>query len=309
MSNKVIFIVGPTASGKTRLAIEVAKRLNGEIISADSRQIYQYLDIGTAKPTLEELKEVPHHLVNIYEPTTPFNAGKFSREARVIIDQLQLAGKQPIVVGGSGLYVKALVSGFSVEHVGDDRIREALQKRVDDNGTEALHNELEEVDPKAAKEIHPNNTQRLIRAMEVYLLTGKPFSEQKSTHGDAANFTPVLYGLNWDREKLYRRIELRVDMMINEGLMAEVAILKRKGYDEALNSLQTVGYKEVFEYFRGDTNYSEMIEKIKKNSRNYAKRQLTWFRNSETVNWVDVDYNSDFGTVAESIIADFKTVS
>jgi tRNA dimethylallyltransferase len=306
MAHKVLFVVGPTASGKTKLAIEIAKLLSGEIISADSRQVYQLLDIGTAKPTLEEMRAVPHHLVDIYEPTVAFNAGKFSREARVIIDQLQLAGKQPIVVGGSGLYIKALISGFTVEQVGDERIRAALQKRVEEGGSESLYKELKEIDPISAAEIHPNNTHRLIRAMEIYLLTGLPMSEQKQQKEDAANFEPIIYGLNWEREKLYRRIDLRVDKMINDGLIAEVAILKRKGIDETLNSLQTVGYKEVFEYFNGDCSYSEMIEKIKKNSRNYAKRQMTWFRNSETVNWIDVDYTSDFSAIAADIVADFK---
>jgi tRNA dimethylallyltransferase len=303
---KVLFLVGPTASGKTRLSLEIARKLNAEIVSADSRQIYKFLDIGTAKPSLEELKEFPHHFINMYDPDEDYNAGKFSKEARLVIDQILKSKKLPIVVGGSGLYIKALIEGFSVDNVSDSRIREALTNRLEREGIESLYSQLEKIDHKSAESIHKNNTQRIMRAIEVYILTGKPISEYKSSASSKADFQPVIFGLDMQRDQLYENIETRIDVMLEEGLIPEVAILQRKGYNENLNSLQTVGYKEVFSYFNGDFSYEEMIRLIKKNTRNYAKRQMTWFKNNAVVNWLSVTNESNFKELADQVIESFK---
>ena len=306
---KVLILVGPTASGKTRLGIEISKLIRSEIVSADSRQIYKYLSIGTAKPTEEELTEAVHHFIDIYPPNKSYNAGQYSRDARAVIKQLLDADKLPIVVGGSGLYVKALVDGFSSEIESDDRIRLSLKSRLDTEGAESLYQQLLKVDPETAQKIHPNNTQRVMRALEVYLITGKPFSAIRQVESEPANFSPVFIGLNWNRESLYENINLRVDKMIDEGLIPEVAVLKRKGFHEDLNSLQTVGYKEVFSYFNGEITFDKMTQEIKKNTRRYAKRQLTWFRNDSRVNWFDVSKETDFAALARQVFTFFKDYS
>lgn len=303
---KVLFIVGPTASGKTRLSLEIARQINAEIVSADSRQIYKYLDIGTAKPSEEELLEFPHHFINMYDPDEDYNAGKFSKESRLVIDQILTSKKLPIVVGGSGLYVKALIEGFSVDNVSDSRIREALTSRLEREGVESLYTQLQKIDAKSAETIHKNNTQRIMRAIEVYILTGKAISDYKSSSSSKADFYPVIFGLDMNREELYKNIENRIEVMLNEGLIPEVAILQRKGYDENLNSLQTVGYKEVFSYFNGDCSYEDMVHLIKKNTRNYAKRQMTWFKNNADVNWLSVTNDTDFKKLATEVIDSFK---
>lgn len=303
---KVLILVGPTASGKTSLSIELSKRLKSEIISADSRQVYKYLSIGTAKPTELELNQAIHHFVDIYEPSEPFNAGQFSREARTVIDQLLEGNKTPIVVGGSGLYIKALVDGFSSEIESDDRIRISLKHRLEQEGIDSLYSQLEKVDPETAKVVHKNNVQRVMRALEIYLITGKPFSEIKKRETDPVKFTPVFVGLNWEREELYSRINKRVDIMIDEGLIPEVAIIKRRGLSENLNSLQTVGYKEVFSYFNGQIEFEDMISEIKKNTRRYAKRQMTWFKNDSRVKWFDMDDSRNTSELADSILDYFK---
>lgn len=302
---KVLILVGPTASGKTNLSIELSKRMKSEIISADSRQVYKYLTIGTAKPSEEELSEAVHHFIDIYEPEEPFNAGQFSREARTVINQLLEADKIPIVVGGSGLYIKALVDGFSSEIESDDRIRVSLKHRLDEEGIDSLFDQLEKVDPETAKIVHKNNVQRVMRALEIYLITGKPFSEIKKRATDPVKFTPVFVGLSWEREALYDRINRRVDLMIDEGLIPEVAIIKRRGISENLNSLQTVGYKEVFSYFDGKIEFEEMISEIKKNTRRYSKRQITWFKNDSRIKWFNMEENTDIPSLADSILDHF----
>jgi tRNA dimethylallyltransferase len=309
LEHKVLFIVGPTASGKTQLSVEIAKAIgNAEIISADSRQIYKFLDVGTAKPSEELLHTIPHHFIDLYDPDVNYNAGKYSKEARIVTQQLIDGKVFPVVVGGSGLYVKALTDGFSLENINDARVRVALRQRLDQEGAESLYKQLQIVDPELAKSIHPNNTQRIMRSLEIYILTGK--TQQSYTHktNNQADFYPVFFGLEWERDQLYHNIDRRVDEMILEGLIAEVAVLSRRGYDESLNSLQTVGYKEVYSYFKGEINYQEMIALIKKNSRNYAKRQLTWFKNDDRVNWVKVNNTTNFVNLAKEIIQTFNEV-
>lgn len=310
MIRKVLFIVGPTASGKTRLSIELASLVKGEVVSADSRQIYKYMDIGTAKPSMAELKEVPHHFIDLYEPSENYNAGKFSREARTVIQQIFKSRRFPMVVGGSGLYLKALIEGFSIDdETTDEKVRNALRNRIAAEGNEGVHAELRRVDPDSAKVINVNDTQRLLRALEVYITTGKPYSEVlKTTTTNRAPIFPIFVGLEWDRDMLYRNIDLRVDKMIDDGLIVEVAQLKQRGYDETLNSLQTVGYKEVFAYFNGELHFSEMIDKIKQHSRNYAKRQMTWFRNQADVKWFPVDYLTNYFQLAQDVYDYFNSI-
>jgi tRNA dimethylallyltransferase len=302
---KVLIIVGPTASGKTSLSLEIAKKEHVEIVSADSRQIYKYLTLGTAKPTDYELRQAPHHFIDIYSPEREYNAGEYGRDARKVIDQLFEAKKFPLVVGGSGFYIKALVEGFSPSLERNDLIRDSLEKRFEKEGAKSLYKQLQYVDPESAESIHMNNRQRLIRALEVYLITGKKASEIRKKKAEPANFIPVYVGLNWERAKLYERINQRVLWMFDEGLVPEVAILKRKGFDEKLNSLQTVGYKEVFQYFDGHLTYDELITLIQRNSRHYAKRQMTWFQNSVNTKWFDIDSDTNLSDLSDEILTYF----
>jgi tRNA dimethylallyltransferase len=307
MKRKVLAIVGPTASGKTKLSIIVAEKIGGEIISADSRQVYRYMDIGTAKPSKEERERVKHYFIDELNPDEEFNAGVFGERGREIIEDIFSRGKVPIVVGGSGLYVKSLIDGFFEGPAGDWELREILYRKAERLGKGALYEELKKVDPASAEKIHPNNLKRVIRALEVYYLTGKPISQLQSEMKPEINFETVQIGLNWDRKKLYKRIEERVDMMIEQGLIEEVKRLRELGYDKNLNALQTVGYKEVFDYLDGIISYDRMIYLIKRNSRRYAKRQLTWFRQDKRIIWIDVDERTDFNELADKVIDIYKS--
>ncbi len=301
MCKKVLAIVGPTGSGKTKLSLIVAEKLNGEIISADSRQVYRYMDIGTAKPPLEERERIKHYFIDELNPDEEFNAGVFGEKGREIIEDIFSRGKVPIVVGGSGLYIKSLIDGFFEGPGADWELREILYKKANELGKEVLYEELKKVDPISAEKIHPNNLKRVIRALEVFYITGKPISQLQQTIKPEIDFKTIQVGLNWDRKKLYKRIEQRVDEMIKAGLIDEVKKLRELGYDKNLNSLQTVGYKEVFDYLDGLISYDEMIRLIKRNSRRYAKRQLTWFRQDKRIIWLDVDEYTDFNELAEKV--------
>jgi len=307
MKRKVLAIVGPTASGKTKLSIIVAEKIGGEIISADSRQVYRYMDIGTAKPSKEERERVKHYFIDELNPDEEFNAGAFGERGREIIEDIFSRGKVPIVVGGSGLYVKSLIDGFFEGPAGDWELREILYRKAEQLGKGVLYEELKKVDPASAEKIHPNNLKRVIRALEVYYLTGKPISQLQSEMKPEINFETVQIGLNWDRKKLYKRIEERVDMMIEQGLIDEVKRLRELGYDKNLNALQTVGYKEVFDYLDGIISYDRMIYLIKRNSRRYAKRQLTWFRQDKRIIWIDVDERTDLNELADKVIDIYKS--
>ncbi|CUS98209.1 tRNA (adenosine(37)-N6)-dimethylallyltransferase MiaA [Candidatus Chrysopegis kryptomonas] len=307
MERKALAIVGPTASGKTKLSLIVAEKINGEIISADSRQIYRYMDIGTAKPTLEERQKVKHYFIDELDPNEEFNAGIFGEKGREIIEDIFSRGKIPIIVGGSGLYVKSLIDGFFEGPGADWELREMLYRKASQLGKEAIYEELKKVDPVSAEKIHPNNLKRIIRALEVYYITGKPISQMQKEIKPEINFKTIQIGLNWDRKKLYKRIEERVDKMIKDGLIEEVKKLRELGFDKNLNSLQTVGYKEVFDYLDGLISYEQMIYLIKRNSRRYAKRQLTWFRQDKRIIWLDVDESTDFEKLADKVIEIFNT--
>jgi tRNA dimethylallyltransferase len=283
------FIIGPTGIGKTEISLLLAEKLPVEIISADSRQIYRYLDIGTAKPSSEILKKVKHHFIDHLSPTDYYSAGMFGREARKRINQLLMSGKIPLVVGGSGFYIQALIEGFSEIEVSDQSIRQKLEKHLEESGIESLYEELMSVDPNLAKNLKINDKQRILRGLEVFYATGQPLSQLQRNNPISADFTPILIGLNANRQVLYNRINNRVDEMLAMGLVEEVHHLKKMGLSEKDNALNTVGYKEVFDHLNGKIDHDTMIEKIKMNSRRYAKRQLTWFRKDTRIIWFNID--------------------
>lgn len=289
--NRVIVIVGPTASGKTNLSIELAKRMNGEIISADSMQIYKYMDIGTAKPTEEEMQGINHYLIDEVLPSEDFNVVRFKELAERYIDNILEKGKQPIVAGGTGLYISSLINNISFsESESDWELRETLKKEAEELGPEYLHKKLQEVDPASALSIHPNNVKRVIRALEVYYQTQKPISY----HNEISRSIPpryqfVLVGLNMDRQVLYERINKRVDIMIQNGLVDEVKRLVDLGYADSIISMQGIGYKEIMEFLRNNITQEQAIENIKQGTRRYAKRQITWFKRINGIRWFNID--------------------
>jgi tRNA dimethylallyltransferase len=301
---RVLVLAGPTASGKTTLSLLIASHLNAEIISADSRQLYELLDIGTAKPSREERNRVKHHFVDIQPPDREFNAGEFGKRGRVMVDEILGRGKVPLVVGGSGLYIQALIDGFFDGVSADGEIKKELYGRLKTEGPAALLNELACVDPVAASRMHPTNTRRIIRALEVYRSTGNPISELQKD-GVEINFRPVLAGLNWDRAALYARIDRRADWMIGQGLVDEVRELQAKGYSAELNALQTPGYREVFAFLAGKMSLEEAVSLLKRETRRYAKRQMTWFRRDTRIRWFQLSEEREFPAVASSICSYF----
>ena len=280
MKDKILIIAGPTAVGKTSLSIKLAKELDGEIVSTDSMQIYKHMDIGSAKITKEEMDGVPHHMIDVVDPSTSFSVAEYKEMASKCINDIISRNKLPILVGGTGLYINALTCNMNfTEAESDEEYRRELERLADENGNEFIHNMLKEIDPISYRDIHFNNRKRVIRALEVYKLTNKPFSSFNS--GDDFYNGPYdvkYYVLNMDRAKLYDRINLRVDIMIENGLIDECIKLKDMGYTSFMQSMQGIGYKEIFYYLEDKISYSEAIDMIKQGSRNYAKRQLTWFR-------------------------------
>lgn len=302
MAHRVIVIVGPTASGKTDIAIKLAQQENGEIVSADSRQIYKYMDIGTAKPTPEQLQLVIHHCINIKEPDEFFNAGKYGKLARSIIDNILERNTLPVVVGGSGLYIRAIIDGIFEGAFTDISVRKKLKGKLTEKGNQWLYSQLQNVDPLSAEKIHPNDSKRIIRALEVYELSGEPISSLQNRSTKKADFTSLLIGLYWPRKLLYERIENRVDDMIKAGFVSEVEHLLKMGYRPEHNSLDSLGYREIISYLEGKLDYSEMIEEVKKNTRRFAKKQLTWFRKDTRIQWFDMNAYTDSQEVVDEIV-------
>lgn len=290
----VLVLTGPTASGKTSLSIALAHELNAAIVSADSRQVYRYLDIGTAKPTSEEKGGVPHYGLDVADPNEVYSAGRFGREARGWIEALQRAGQRVIVVGGSGLYLQALVEGFFAgEDVKDPEIRRVLEVEADRDNLSVLYKELQSRDPEYAVKTKPNDRQRILRALEVIRASGEKFSALHGRQRDPAPFETRWYGLEWPREELYARIDARVGQMLDRGLVREVEDLLDRGYREA-NALKSVGYEEIIGWHEGRLgSLEEAVELIRRNTRHYAKRQLTWFRAVGGVQWLDASLPGD----------------
>lgn len=286
----VIAIAGPTASGKTALAVELAKILGTEVISADSRQIYKEFDIATAKPSKEEMQGIKHHMIDIVEPAEEFTVADFADKAARIIDTLLENGKIPIVAGGTGLYFRILLENYDMPRVAPDKkLREELHIIEKEQGVQALHKMLYELDPVLAQNMHPNNTVKIIRALEVCKTLGIPMSQAQQKK--EPEYEVKWFGLGHlngeDRKFLYDRADKRVDKMIDAGLEKEADTLYKK-YGKINSILKTIGYQEFIDYFDGNTSYQECVEKIKQNTRRYAKRQLTWFRRNENIKWLDI---------------------
>lgn len=295
MNNKILVLAGPTAVGKTALSIELAKKLNGEIISTDSMQIYKYMDIGSAKITTEEMDGVKHHMIDVTTPEKPFSVVDFKTMAQPIIDELLSNNKLPILTGGTGLYINALTCNMNfTDATNDEAYRLELEELAKEHGDTYIHNMLKDIDPISYESIHPNNRKRVIRALEVYKVTNKPFSSFNAGEDFyKSKYDVHYYVLNMDREKLYQRINKRVDIMFEKGLLDECIKLKENGYNSFMQAMQGIGYKEVLMYLENSISLEEATEMIKQGSRNYAKRQLTWFRKDPRAIFLNKDELSD----------------
>lgn len=300
--NTLVAIVGPTGVGKSEIATLVAERVNGVILSCDSMQVYKGLDIGSAKPDLETQARVPHRLIDIVEPDYEFTVAEYQALAVETIAQVQAENRIPILTGGTGLYYQAVVDGYSFARHEDARsCRIELQELADRMGTEHLYQQLLEVDSDSAKNISPRDTRRIIRALEVFILTGKPLSEQAGRKPDIYNL--LAYGINRERFELYRRIDDRVEQMLAQGLLEEVETLAARGISIHATSMQGIGYKELRWYLEGMTSYKEAIELIKRESRRYSKRQITWFKRDPRIKWLDMS-NIKLAEAVEKICED-----
>ncbi|MCR1833178.1 tRNA (adenosine(37)-N6)-dimethylallyltransferase MiaA [Oceanobacillus caeni] len=288
MKNTVISIMGPTAVGKTSLSIEVAKRFNGEIISGDSMQVYKEMNIGTAKIKKTEMENIPHHMIDIREPDEEFSVADFKQHVQYYIEEISNRNKLPILVGGSGLYIQAALYNYHFSNQKRDEVlTQKLEKRIEEEGPIPVYNYLKEIDPVQAEKIHPNNYRRVIRALEIYETTGKTMTEYQKEQTLESPYHLILIGLEMDRPELYERINHRVDKMLEEGLIQEVKLLIDKGYENC-QSMNAIGYKELVPYVRGEISLNEAVETLKRNSRRYAKRQYTWFKNKMNINWYDM---------------------
>lgn len=305
-TRRILAIVGPTASGKTPLSLLLAEILNGEIVSADSRQIFKYLDIGTAKPTRAERKRVPHHFVDFLDPKDEYSAGFFCDDVKKVVKDLFDRGKVPILVGGSGLYIKAAIDGIFGGPGRDPEIRARLEDQLRTGGLEPLLDTLGKVDPIVLQRMKEITPRRVIRALEVFFIAGKPLSEYHSEQEKIPDYQAIQFSLEWERKELYSRINQRVDRMISDGLMDEVQKLAGMGYDRHLNALNTVGYKEVFDYLDGTVNRETMIELIKRNTRRFAKRQITWFKADKRIRQIPMTTGLDLATAARKIVDGYR---
>lgn len=306
---KNLFILsGPTAVGKTHISIELAKKLKGEIISADSMQIYKYMDIGSAKVTEDEMQGITHHLIDFIEPDKNFNVSEYKALAENSIDEICKKDKLPMVVGGTGLYINSLILNYNFTDAKTDKsYREYLGNLAEEKGKEYVHSLLKEVDIDSYKRLYPNDLKRVIRALEVYKLTGKTISEYNAnTNLYDIPYNIYYFVLTMDRAKLYDRINKRVDLMMENGLIDEVRRLKSMGYTPDMQSMKGIGYKEILDYLNGNSTLDEAIYLVKKGSRNYAKRQLTWFRKDKRVIWINKDNFSCDEDIVEHIIHVFN---
>lgn len=300
----LIILTGPTAVGKTELSIALAKSIGGEIISADSMQVYKYMDIGTAKIRSEEMDGVPHHLIDILEPDVAFNVAMFKDLAKSAVEDIYSRGRIPILVGGTGFYIQALLYDIDFsEEDSDSSIRKELETLVEIKGAAFLHEKLREVDPESAEQIHANNVKRVIRALEYYQLHGEKISTHNETERHKESPYDFLYFvLTHDRQVLYERIEKRIDQMIDHGLISEVDNLLKKGYDSSLVSMQGLGYKELIPYLQKKCTLDEAIYVLKRDTRHFAKRQLTWFRRERNVRWLDKSLVSSDEEILKEIL-------
>ena len=299
---KLVIIVGPTASGKTELAVRLAESIDGEIVNADSMQVYQGMDIGTAKPSPEMRRRVPHHLLDIVAPSVNYTAANFREASQAAIADIHRRGRRAVVVGGTGLYIRALLFGLAPSPAGSEAIRRDLVAVAEQYGPEELLRRLAAVDPVTAARLHPNDQVRIIRALEVFLQTGIPLSRYHEGHGfSAAAYAYLKIGIEVEREELYRRIDERVERMFDAGLVAEVTRLLEEGVGPDQKSMRSIGYQEVVELLAGRIDLAEAKRLIARNTRWYAKRQLTWFRREPEIKWVE--YPESFASILETVIA------
>ena len=301
---KIITICGPTGIGKTGFAIDLAQRFNGEIIGADSMQVYKYMDVGTAKPDARERAQAVHHMVDFLDPKEEFDAGKFAAMADTAIADILSRGKLPIVAGGTGLYIRALLHGLFRSAPICEQTLEQLNRELETQGSEALHKRLYTCDPEAAARIHPNDGFRVVRALEVFQTTGTPISSRQQDHEfKEERYRSLTLGLHMDREKLYGRINKRVDIMLDQGLLKEVHTLVEKGYPLDLKAMQSIGYRHMGMFMKGEVDFEEAVRLLKRDTRRYAKRQFTWFKKEPGLVWV----NPEEREKAASLVKEFLT--
>ena len=307
--NPIICIAGPTASGKTALAVELAKDLSGEVVSCDSMQVYKRMDIGTAKPTEEEMQGIPHHMIDVAEPDEDFSVSRYCCLAAPIVDNIVARGKTAIIAGGTGLYMDSLIRGNAFAPFPSTGVRERLETQADSEGMEFMLNWLRSVDPESAARLHLSDRKRIIRALEVYLETGQTITEHnRKTQQIPPKYSPLWLGLDFaDRAELYRRIDRRVDMMLEMGLISEIQGLLASGIPPRCTAMQAIGYKEFVNALNGEETIAQAAEEVKKSSRHYAKRQLTWFRRNPKLHWLNRQTgqkNEEILSIARQIIYD-----
>jgi tRNA dimethylallyltransferase len=286
----LIVLLGPTAVGKSRAAVQVAKRLGTEVLAADSRQVYRGMDVGTDKPTEEERQGISHRLIDLVDPDQPFNAGRYRQAALTEIDRLYEAGRLPLIVGGTGLYIRTLVRGLCPAPQSDPEIRAELARLSREQGRDRVYAELVCVDPDTAARLHPNDEAKVLRALEVHRLSGLPLSALHRTHAfQDRPFAALLLGLQRPKEELYRRIEARIDWQLAHGMVEEARALLTRGYGRGLGSMKGLGYRQVAAYLAGEYDYDEMVRRFKRDTRRFAKRQLTWFRKEPGIEWIAME--------------------
>jgi len=305
---KILVVLGPTSIGKTKVSIDIAKRLNSEIISTDSMQIYKKMDIGTAKINEKEKEGIKHHMIDLIDPKEEFSVYDYQNLSLEIIDKLLAENKTPILVGGSGLYINSILYDLDFNKVSsDEKVRNKYYGLKEKKGKMFLYSLLEEKDKEAAKKIHPNNVKRVVRALEVLEVTGKKYSLNNNFRKYSEKYNFIIIGLEMNRELLYNRINLRVEEMIEEGLINEVEELYNEGYDKSYQSMQAIGYKEIIDYIEGNTTKEEAVRLIKRNTRRFAKRQITWFKPDDRIKWVDItDYKENYQSLLNEIMLYIK---
>jgi tRNA dimethylallyltransferase len=299
----LLTVVGPTAVGKTDISIQLAQKLNGEIVSADSVQVYRYLDIGSAKPSLEERKGVPHHLIDVVDPDVNFTVYDYQALAKKYIDEIHGRGNLPILTGGTGLYIKAVLDKYNFSSgKGNPLIRKRLEEECEEKGKEYLYGILKKVDPISTKRIHPNDIRRIMRALEFYYLTGEPISLQwELTKKKSSDYNTIMVGITMNRKFLYEKINNRVDQMVENGLVKEVEGLLERGYKSNLKSMQSLGYNHIIKYLQEQYDWETAMHEFKRDTRRYAKRQLTWFRADERILWYERAEQRNINPILDSI--------
>ena len=312
MKKPLIILTGPTAVGKTKLSIKLARAVNGEIISADSMQIYRYMDIGSAKIRPEEMEEIPHHLVDCLDPDEEFNVVRFQKMAKEAMEDIYARNRIPLLVGGTGFYIQAVTGDIDFIECGEDNsYRKELEKKAKEQGAKVLHRMLSEVDPESALAIHANNTKRVIRALEYYQQTGEPISlHNQQQRQKESPYNLAYFVLNDERSRLYKRIDARIDEMLREGLVDEVKHLQQMGYHKGMVSMQGLGYKEILSYLDGTWSLEEAVYILKRDTRHFAKRQITWFKRERNVEWFHKpDYDYDENKILEGMLQSLRSKS